>query len=247
MIDAHTHLNIDIQDAIREYAYILKKSNIDASVLILNGSEHMDVFWKDADCFFKLCSNTHLAFLLDIKNPQYFEESVKLADKYGIGYSIKLHPRLTGISEKDFKSIEKYISRYDFRSIIVDSFLYGSTKENICYIELSTYLAKHFCDKNVVMAHFGGIKALECMLRTRELKNIFYDCSFSINYLKGTSVWMDLRHCILYSADRVMFGSDMPSFTTEDSKNTVLELLGNQTESLYDNIFSNNARRVYFE
>ena len=125
--------------------------------------------------------------------------------------------------------------------------MYGSTKENICYIELSIYLAKHFSDKNVVMAHFGGIKALESMLRTRELKNISYDCSFSINYLKGTSAWMDLRHCILYNADRVMFGSDMPSFTTADSKNTVLELLGDQPESLYNNIFSNNARRIYFE
>ena len=247
MIDAHTHLNIDTQDAIKEYANVLKKSNIDASVLILNGYKYMRFFWKYADYFFELCHNTHLAILLDINNPQYFEESVKLADKYGIDYSIKLHPRLTDISEKDFQSIGQYISRYNFRSIIIDSFLYGSRKENTCYIELSTYLAKSFRDKSVVMAHFGGIKVLESMLRTRELKNIFYDCSFSINYLKGTSVWMDLRHCILYSADRVMFGSDMPSFTPEDSKNSVLELLGNQPKALYDNIFSNNARRIYFE
>ncbi len=247
MIDVHTHLKPDTLDTVGEYFEALKKTQVDASVLILNGKRHFDAFWKNAEQFFALNHTSHLAFLLDIRHPQEFENSVKLAAQYGVEYSIKLHPRQTDITEQDFDSIVRLISQYDFRTVIVDSFIYGGRKENNCYIELSSCLAERFQNKKIVMAHFGGIRALETMLRTRPQKNIFYDCSLSISYLKGTSVWMDLRHCILHSIDRTMFGSDMPEFAPERSRDDLLELLGEQPDSLLEDLFSTNARRVFFD
>lgn len=246
MIDAHTHLNLESENPIQEYIDFLNETEIESSVLILNSMEESNVFWDNKGEILDN-HNVHVAFLLDINNTGYFENNVKRMQEYGLSYSIKLHPRLTNISEKDFGAIAKYVENFDYKNIIIDSFLYGSNKDSICFIELSTFLAKIFSEKNIVMAHFGGIKVLETMLRTREIHNIFYDCSFSMNYLFGTSVWTDLRHCILHNINRVIYGSDRPSFCTRDSKSMAMRLLGNQSEEIYSNIFTENARRLYFK
>ena len=246
MIDAHTHFNLDTDDPALEYIEYIQHAGIEAAVLILNGPEESHLFWNNVDSFLNGYP-VHLAFILDIRNREYFERNIALAKELGMAYSVKLHPRLTDITENDFEAICGYIKNLDCRSVIIDSFLYGSRKENICYIELSSFLAKRLPDKQIVMAHFGGIKVLETMLRTRELKNIFYDCSFSVNFLYGTSAWADLRHCIVHSQNRVVFGSDRPSFTIEESVRRVRELLGERSDTFYSDLFSNNARRLYFD
>lgn len=247
MIDAHTHLNLEASDPISEYVRTIKKSEVDAAVLIINSAEETEKLLDGAEALLDSELKIHLAFLLDINNCDYFEENVNFAQMCDMDFSIKLHPRLTNITERDFEYIYNYTKNIKFKNIIVDSFLYGSNKDNICYIELSNYMAKMFPNKNIVMAHFGGIKVLETMLRTRENKNIFYDSSFSINYLKGTSTWMDFQHCILYSSDRVCFGSDTPSFGITESCQRLRDLMGNQPTEFYNKIFHNNARRIYFE
>ena len=246
MIDAHTHFNLNADEPASEYMDFLNKLSIEGAVLILNKPEDSEIFWNNEETILNR-NMVHVAFLMDINNKLFFERNIEQAEEHNISYSIKLHPRLTNITENDFESIYDYIKELEFRNIIIDSFLYGSKKENFCYIELSTYLAQRLPEKKIVMAHFGGIKVLETMLRTGELCNIFYDCSFSLNYLYGTSAWTDLRHCIDHRSDRVVFGSDRPSFTLEDSEKKLRELMGERSNEFYNSIFSSNARRLYFE
>ncbi len=247
MIDAHTHLNINSDSPIADYFNALNEGNIDYSVLILNSKEESLLFWNNYVCFKNIIEKIHLAFLLDINNTDFFIDNVERANEHKLTYSVKLHPRLSKITEKDFNSIYEFLKKFCFKNLIVDSFLYGSRKENICYIELSVYLANLFNKNKVIMAHFGGIKVLETMLRTREVMNIYYDCSFSTNYLEGTSCYQDLRHCIIYSLDRVMWGSDFPSFGVLKSVEKTKKLLGEQPDQVYKKIFFENARGIFFD
>ncbi len=247
MIDAHTHFNHKSIDFVSDYFQTIARNKLDAAVLILNDSTEKREYFAHKDLFEKSLVSIHPVLLFDIHKIKQFEMDINSIVNSNTEYSIKLHPRLTGISSKDFDSIYDALQHYCFRNIVVDSFLYGSNSENNCYIELSIFLAKKFSHKKVIMAHFGGIKVLETMLRTRELKNIYYDSSFSQNYLRDTSVWIDLKYSIIHSPQRVMFGSDMPSYSFFDGKEALHELLGEQEHCLSSNIYDKNARYVYFE
>jgi predicted TIM-barrel fold metal-dependent hydrolase len=98
------------------------------------------------------------------------------------------------------------------------------------------------------MAHSGGIHLLQTMLYTRSVKNIFYDISFTCNYLYTTSVKQDMVHFLKYTANRVMFGSDYPDFTVHEAAKTVLELAGLAflSEDQKERIFYQNAADMYF-
>ena len=247
MIDVHTHFDMESNKPIDKYIETLKEAKIKNVVLILNSSNEMDLFWKNRDRLISELEMIHIVLLCDIHNPDFFYNNAQISEKLKIPYSIKLHPRLSKIERKDFCSITNYIKDFSFRNIVIDSFLYGSNLESWCYIELAIFMARNFPTHNIVMAHFGGIETLKTMLSTRELKNITYDCSLSVDYLKGTSIWMDLKHCILHSKKRVMFGSDMPSFSPQASVKNLREMLGNQEIGLWDNLFEKNAREIYFK
>ncbi|WP_198022594.1 amidohydrolase family protein [Anaerovibrio sp. RM50] len=246
MIDAHTHFNLEVDDPTNEYIKTLHEAGIDEAVLILNSPEEMEIFWENEDKLMAQLKSIHIVFLFDVKHRTFFDKSARMAEKKKLEYSIKLHPRLTNITKNDFDAIAKYIGEYSFRNIVIDSFLYGSNLESFCYIDLAIFMARKYPEHNVVMAHLGGIKVLETMLCTREVKNIFYDCAFSINYLKGTSIWMDLKHCIVHSGNRVMFGSDMPSFHPKEAEKILKYLLDEQKLDLFECLFEKNAREIYF-
>ncbi|WP_295916194.1 hypothetical protein [uncultured Anaerovibrio sp.] len=246
MIDAHTHFNLEVDDPTNEYIKTLHEAGIDEAVLILNSPEEMEIFWENEDKLMAQLKRIHIVFLFDVKHRDFFDKSARMAEKKKLEYSIKLHPRLTNITKNDFDAIAKYIGEYSFRNIVIDSFLYGSNLESFCYIDLAIFMARKYPEHNVVMAHFGGIKALETMLCTREVNNIFYDCALSVDYLKGTSVWLDLKHCINYSGNRVMFGSDLPSFNPKDTVNNLKEMLDQQYICLSECLLEKNARKIYF-
>ena len=72
-------------------------------------------------------------------------------------------------------------------------------------------LARQHRDRPFVIAHCGGYEILKYFFHLRPLPNIYYDLSFSLQYLRDSSLYTDLVKLIKYTdKSKVMFGSDYP-------------------------------------
>lgn len=211
--DAHIHIPTKYDDPYNRLKREIIESKIDGGLIILNNREEAAVFWDNYDDIFsgELGFVPDIAFILDLNNPDWQIDFYRLKER-DIRFSVKIHPRLTGIVKNDFEQIADCISLIDFDTVIVDNWIYGPRIENHIGTELCVYLAEFFPDKKIVMAHSGGVRLLETMLVTRPVKNIYYDLAETCQYFNNTSVYMDVVHFLKYTKDRIMFGSDYPDF-----------------------------------
>ena len=85
------------------------------------------------------------------------------------------------------------------------------------------------------------------MLFARDLKNIYFDISLTPNYLRSSSVWNDLIHFLKFNGNRIMFGTDYPDFTVQQSLNTINELfeVAQISEEIRQCIYWKTASMVY--
>jgi hypothetical protein len=93
--------------------------------------------------------------------------------------------------------------------VIYDAFQYGDELDFQPSLEGLIFLAKSFPERKFIVAHAGGIEMLRYFFHLRTLPNIFYDLSFSIQYLHDSSVFKDLVKLIRFTPKhKLMFGSD---------------------------------------
>lgn len=248
MIDAHAHLNLKAADPWMDYEDRMARDGIDQSVLILNTPREQQLVLDRGQQFCRK-DKVRLAACLDHHQPNSLAFVHTVRDR-GIPLTIgKLHPRITDIRREDFSTLASLLEQADFKTVIIDCFVYGHHMENHVGMELGIYLAQYFPDVDFVLAHGGGCRLLETMLCTRTLSNIYYDYSLSCCYLWNTSVWQDMVQMLKFNSHRVMFGSDYPDFTPAQAKEKTLllakqaDLTPEQTEKLLDK----NAYSLYWE
>ena len=97
------------------------------------------------------------------------------------------------------------------------------------------------------MAHSGSVEFLKCMMATRYLPNVYYDYSFIQTFFQHTSLRIDMVDFLHRTADRIMFGSDYPSFQLDSVVNS-MTFLANEaglTNEQKQMIFGLNAERVF--
>jgi len=234
--DSHIHFNMEAVNIANDF--ITQVKFLDGFILILNNEEEKKVFENSfLDKFIQLFPLSVLALNYELANTIFLN---KLNAK-GIGYGLKLHPRLSNITKDKFRDIANLIEGIDFKFIIIDCFYYGSNLETHTNLELSIFIAKYFKDQKILLAHSGGHKVLEYMLYTRELKNIYYDLSLTSNYLKNTSVEKDMINFIKYNYSRIFFGSDYPDFSVKSSLDSYLCLTN---KAALDNI---KVKKILYE
>lgn len=231
--DAHLHINLLKNDPLDDFnSQVLKLSGFN---LILNTKPELAFFLENLlSGFNEIYPNAAVTINYKLLKAKL----LKKISSNGILLGIKLHPRNSQITKSKFTKIHKKLSNVGFDFIVVDCFYYGSKVKSHINLELAIFLANKFTDKNILLAHGGGIKALEFMLYTRELRNIFYDYSFSINYLFGTSVWKDIQHSFKFNSNRILFGSDYPSFEIQDAMLKYKEANENSDASNLNHNFS---------
>ena len=112
---------------------------------------------------------------------------------------------------------------------------------------LEETVAKKNPNKRIILAHTGSTRLLECCAFTRKIPNIFYDLSFVSTYFNHTSVRIDMINYLKYTSDRMMFGSDYPSFNIAGAKQALIEICEEAMlgEKQIDNVFSKTASKVY--
>ena len=246
--DAHFHLNMKKENPVKDMLDIIEEYQLERLVLILNTKEEAECFIRNYTLVSENISKIHIAVLMDINELDFFKETAKFLGENNQQYSVKLHSRISGITVADFEKIDSLLEEIEFHNIIVDAFYYGSSLANQVGVELAIYLAKKFQNKKIIIAHFGGMKIVETMLCTRDLKNIYYDISLTLKYFEGASFWKDVLYCAKYNANRTMFGTDYPMFTFQESVQCAKRLFEQNEGSteLYTKVMSTNMEYIYF-
>ncbi|NMD37389.1 MAG: amidohydrolase family protein [Christensenellaceae bacterium] len=243
-IDAHSHLPKD--GKLSTLLDNMNNENVEKLVLILNSKEEFDVFKKEINIFKLNSSRFGVLLGLDYRNFVHIQ-NIDFLNVNNIHYGIKLHSRYTNITKNDFDKVIKIIHSIKTNVILVDSFPYGADYKTHIGIELSIELANAFKNKKIILAHSGGIDLLKCMLLTRSLSNVFYDLSLTVPYLFNTSIHADIIHFIRYTSNRIMYGSDYPDFTIQNSKSKFMDIIKESgiDENSINNIMYKNALEIY--
>ncbi len=207
--DCHLHLPIKSDNAVKKFLSEIDENRINGFILILNSVLEEDIYLDNMFLFNK--RNYKVALILDIHSEKWLEAFRKLENK-GIEYIVKIHPRISNITKKDFELIKEALSKLSYQIIIIDGWFFGPQLNNHVGVELAIYLAFELPEKTIVIAHSGGHKLVETMLLTRPLKNIYYDLSLTQLYFSGSSIESDIDYFIKWSSERIFFGSDYPDF-----------------------------------
>lgn len=225
IFDSHVHLDIKNPNSVIEY---INDDRLLGINLILNSDIEKQYFFHLIDEI----RNSKKKILLTVTQ-DYRKDNMDLVRKLNDSgfekYALKLHPRIEKYSHNDIIGIIKYIKENDFIYIIVDAFDYGHELQYQISKELVIELALAFPNKKVIVAHSGGYKVLEYSLTMKNLVNVFYDISY-MNYFRLSSVINDFKQFIAYNSNRILFGTDFPSFRLNDT----IELLENITNDLPD-------------
>ncbi|MEA2017617.1 MAG: amidohydrolase family protein [Campylobacterota bacterium] len=207
IFDSHIHFNMKADNPVDDFKRVV--SILDGFILILNTKEEKTLFKEEFSKNFKTdYPLSAVVFSYELYERNLTENLITQNIKVGV----KLHPRLSNIKKNDFDKVIYKLEEQKFDFIIVDCFYYGSNLDNHINLELAVYIAKFFQNTKVLLAHGGGHKVLEYMLYTRDLKNVYYDFSFTAAYLKDTSSWIDLIKFFKFNEQKILFGSDYPEF-----------------------------------
>ena len=220
IFDSHIHFNMKADDIINDFKAVV--SILEGFILILNTYEEKQLFLKE---FLNDFHENYPLSAIALNYELFDSENSDLLISKNIKLGVKIHPRLSNITINDFKDIATKLKSLKFSFIIIDCFYYGSSLVNHINLELSIYIAKKFSNTKILLAHGGGHKVLEYMLYTRDLKNIYYDFSFTAAYLKDTSVWIDIIKFFKFNDQRILFGSDYPEFEVDYIKSCYDEII----------------------
>lgn len=243
--DAHIHLNPSEETAVSSLLHQMDTYSIEKALLILNVQEEYDAFIKDIASFKSSSNRFWIASGINIHDKCSFVRFEELR-QMGIDPKVKIHPHLFKIRREDIEDVVKAIESYDTQ-IIVDSLYYGAEIEYHNGVEVGLAIARRYPNRKVVMAHSGSIEFLKCMMLTRYLPNVYYDYSFIQTFFQHTSLRLDMVNFLSRTANRIMFGSDYPSFSLEsamDNMKSLTEEAGLNKEQI-EMVFAQNANKVY--
>ena len=179
---------------------------------------------KMKNSFFTLLTNFRFA------NFEYLEKM----KESGVS-AIKFHSYVQKISDIDFEDVlecAKNAERLNLPIFIDTS--YGTTKmyqhDNL---KLAAHLLDHIKSVPVILLHSGGSRVLEAFLLAASCDNVFLDSSFSLHTYLGSAVEQDLAFSYKQIGfDRVVYGSDMPYVSSNESLSSIQTFFINQNINL---------------
>ena len=192
IFDCHLHIEKGLKD------YDL--GSVTKSNVIFNEIETYEKFID------KVKPSDSVALVFDVKN---FDFVVDQHKKKRIN-ALKIISRDQKLTQRDYDFIQEKLPLFsDDVVVIIDAFYYGA--ELLFQPSLTEIIrtAVNFPNKKIVVAHCGGHKVLDYFLHLRQLPNIYYDLSLSLQYLYDSSTFLDLIKLINYTPkEKIMFGTD---------------------------------------
>ena len=249
LIDAHLHLNTNSPTPLSELLAQMKRSSIERGVLIVNTEAERDLLMNEKEL---LDTADHIKLIAGLnihwKDPYAIINSLS-SFRHLCG--IKLHPLLYGYERLDFDAICSAIQASGskaLKNIVIDTLFNDEHVENHVGIELGICVSRAFPEKNVILAHCGSTRLLECCAFTRRIPYIFYDLSFVAAYFNHTSLRLDMMNYLKHTSNRMMFGSDYPSFEIKRAVRSLREICEEAclNEADMNDVFCATALKVYF-
>lgn len=245
IVDAHIHLNLKDGSPVSSLLYQMDSHGMGKAMLILNLKEEYDAFINDVDSYKSNQDRFWIASGINIHDKSSFSRFDDLR-QMGFEPKVKIHPRLFKIKKEDIDVAVNAIAQYDTQ-IIIDTLYYGHEIEYHNGIELGVAVALRYPERKVVMAHSGSVEFLKCMMATRYLPNVCYDYSFIQTFFQHTSLRLDMVDFLRRTANRIMFGSDYPSFQLDNALNNIQSLADEAglNDDQIGMVMGLNAERIY--
>jgi predicted TIM-barrel fold metal-dependent hydrolase len=163
--------------------------------------------------------------------------------------ALKIHNRVQQIAAADYPVLMEHLEEANpALPIIIDAFYFGDDLEFQPDLANIISIARRFPNNPVIVAHCGGIEILKYFYHLKSLDNIFFDLSFSLAYLKNTSVYTDFKNLIKYgNRDNIMFGTDYPFVSAKLQLDAFTEIADemNVTEQAREKMLYSNAVSVF--
>lgn len=239
------HLDLMMEAPLHHLLKVMDSQDIEKGLLILNLPEERRAFDKELVLYINNMDRLWVGCGLNIHDKTSFNDFETYLSK-GINAKIKIHPHLFCITEEDIPLVIDSLTKYDTQ-IIVDSLYYGKEIEYHNGIKMGVAMARAYPNRKVVMAHSGSLDFLKCMMATRYMPNVYYDYSFIQNYFNKTSLRLDMVDFLRRTPNRIMFGSDCPSFSIANAKGAFYSIIQESgiSQSQIEDVFYNNVLKVY--
>lgn len=248
IIDAHSHINIRSEEPLKDLLSEMDANDVERSLVILNLPEERKYFMNEFNLYLSNRDRLALSYGLDFHNPESKKDIDNIIDKTGNKIVIKIHPKLFRIKHHEIEKVVESVREYDDFPIIVDSLYYGEDIEHHIGVDLSVALAREYKNRNIIVAHSGSLDFLKCMMSCRYMPHVLFDYSFIQSFFNQTSLRFDMVNFLKRTSNRIMFGSDRPSFKL---KNTIDDMLSIATEAALsdtqlDDVLYGNAVKTYW-
>ena len=87
-------------------------------------------------------------------------------------------------------------------------------------------LAKACPNTCFIWAHMGGHQVIDFMMLAKRLENVYFDCSYSLLYFRGSSIPQNMVYAMKSMRfERIFYGSDYPDRTIKESLHSSIDVL----------------------
>lgn len=162
--------------------------------------------------------------------------------------AIKLHPYLQKIGSKDYSRAGELAKKAaKLGMFLVVDCSYG-TRYLYEYngVKLCAYLSNLMATP-IVIAHAGGVLALDALMLALDAKNIYLETSLSLDFWQDSRVEQDLAFAFKkLGSERCLYGSDAPFIDIKDSLKIINQFFKkyNFSKKDIDNILYNSAKAL---
>ena len=218
IIDAHLHLDErcgSAIDAARELDSQLASAGIKRAIVLHLLAQP----WPVTEVAKAIASSSRLVGFVNVHpyEPSAIDDLKRGVELGFIG--VKLHPRLQRFSIEDSRTIDLILTAGQLGlPVLIDCFPDGDWLMDGFDPVNFARLAKQCPDTRIILAHFGGHHCIDFMMLGKRIPNVYFDCSYSLLYYRGSPIVQALTYCFKSMRfNRVFYGSDYPDRSIGDS------------------------------
>lgn len=249
-IDSHTHLDDKIDGSVETAARYLSESVSSAGIdwaLVL----HLEAQpWSAREFIAATSKYDNLKSFVNV-DPRSDDAnySLEFACK-DLGFlGLKLHPRLQQF-QPDEPEVIKLCQHAGMIGVpvLIDAFPDGTAIIQGFNLQSYIKLAQACPETNFIWAHMGAHYVLDFMLVAKRLPNIYFDCSYSLLYFRGSHVPQSMIYAMKSMRfERVFYGSDYPDRSIGETLELSLQVFRENgvTNEQINKVFYENAHDFF--